>query len=98
MLINKDSKLRELWERIESFEMDDSNAARPFSSVLAEEMEWDEEFTELAITEYKKFMLLANFFPEEMVPSIDVDTVWHLHLLYTRSYQEFCQQALGRTF
>ena len=32
-----------------------------------------------------------------LTPSDQVDQVWHLHLLYTRSYwTDFCQNTLGR--
>jgi hypothetical protein len=92
------SELAQTWNRICSFELDDVDAEKPFSAVLAEEMDWDAPFTQLAISEYKRFMLLVSIFDDRMVPSIDVDTVWHLHLLYTRSYQKFCRGALGLPF
>jgi hypothetical protein len=89
----------DFWQRAEAFEIDDSTAESPFSRVLMEEMQWDENFTRLAILEYKKFMLLSALFPNgNMTPSVHVDTVWHMHLLYTRSYQQFCKEAFNTDF
>lgn len=86
------------WEKIRLFEFDDPNAKQPFSKALAVEMEWEHEFALQVIEEYRKFMLLASLHPDSMVPSIHVDTVWHWHLLYTKSYRRFCQIALERDF
>ncbi len=86
------------WQKILSFELDDLQADEPFSFVLREEMQWDEDFTILALQEYKRFMLLSSLFPSLMTPSVHVDTVWHLHLLYTRSYHRFCKEALDCEF
>lgn len=30
------------------------------------------------------------------MPSEAVDTAWHEFILFTRSYQHFCQKAIGR--
>jgi hypothetical protein len=89
----------DLWRRAEAFEIDYPTAESPFSRVLMDEMQWDETFTCLAILEYKKFMLLSVLFPNgNMTPSVHVDTVWHMHLLYTRSYHQFCKEALNSDF
>lgn len=61
-------------------------------------MDWDEKFVGLAISEYKRFTLLCTLYPEQTVPSTHVDTVWHMHLLYTRNYQKYCREALGQEF
>ena len=48
----------------------------------------------IAIREYKKFLYLAKFHGP-VSPSKIVDTVWHLHLLYTDSYwNELCKKVL----
>jgi hypothetical protein len=57
---------------------------------------WTTEFAERAILEYKRFIYLAAISAEELTPSIEIDQVWHLHLLYTRSYRELC--SLSGTF
>lgn len=92
------TELADRWDRIQLFEFDDPHANQPFSKGLAEEMEWDYEFTLQVIAEYRKFMLLSSLAPDSMVPSVHIDTVWHWHLLYTKSYRLFCQTALGCEF
>jgi hypothetical protein len=41
------------------------------------------------IMEYKKFMILAS--EHESIPSLNVDKVWHEHILHTKSYESFCK-------
>lgn len=92
------SAIVDLFKNVEEFELDDLSAERPLSLVLREQMHWDEEFCSLAISEYKKFMFLSSLHADKMVPAEDVDSVWHCHLTYTRSYQKFCQEILGCGF
>lgn len=93
-----DKLTAERWARIESFTLDQPGVPLPFSKCLAHEMGWDAAFVELAILEYKRFTLLCTLYPEQTVPSTHVDTVWHMHLLYTRNYQKYCREALGQDF
>lgn len=86
---------QELWHKIVSFELDDPSANYGFSTRLANENFWTSAFTEQAILEYKKFMYLAATVNTMVSPSEVVDKVWHLHLLFTESYQEFCH-LLGK--
>ncbi len=87
----------DLWERIRSFELDDQDAALTFSGRLARENGWPLEFALGAIEEYKRFMFLLCVAGHPCTPSDEVDQVWHLHLLYTRSYwQDFCPNVLHR--
>jgi len=47
--------------------------------------------------EYHRFILLARTTGHPVTPSDQVDQVWHLHLLYTRSYWgDLCERILGR--
>lgn len=91
LISNRDSEFFLRWQRIESFEL-------PITDALASEMDWDLAFIQIASMEYKKFVFLSSLYPDRMVPSIHVDTVWHMHLLYTRSYQNFCRNALQVEF
>ena len=97
-LFASDEVIQERWRKVLNFKFDDDSAALPFTQALAFEMNWSYEFLNLAVSEYRKFMLLCSIYPGEIVPSVDVDTVWHWHLLYTRSYQQFCREALERDF
>lgn len=84
-----------LWERIQSFSLDQPNVDFPFSKKLAKEENWTEDFTAKATEEYKKFVYLCCILPHGASPSEIVDKVWHLHLVYTQNYwEEFCPNIL----
>lgn len=95
MMMNE--KYRNLWERIERFELDDPQVSVTFSDKLRQEQPWSKAFTHQAITEYKRFMFLCVVLPQGASPSKIVDEVWHLHLTYTKSYWiDFCRDTLGQ--
>jgi hypothetical protein len=88
---------RDLWRRLDAFELDSGGGAKAFSARLAREQGWSAEFTRRAIAEYKRFLLLAATGEEPSTPSEIVDKVWHLHLIYSRSYWEtLCRDILGK--
>jgi hypothetical protein len=87
----------ELWRRIQEFRFDEEGATYTFAQRLAKENGWSTPFTERAIEEYRRLSFLAVAVGHPVSPSDAVDQVWHLHLLYTRSYwRRFCGEALGR--
>jgi hypothetical protein len=87
----------ELWQRVRDFEIDHSGTEFPFSARLARENAWPRDKALAAIGEYKRFIYLICVSPSPLTPSEAVDQVWHLHLVYTRSYWAmFCGGALGR--
>lgn len=88
---------KDLYQRIRQFPLDDPSATFPFSMKLAWEYQWTGLYTYRAIQEYKKFIFLATIADRALTPSPAVDRVWHLHLLYTRSYwEDFCGGVLDR--
>lgn len=90
-------EVQALWEKLEGFQLDDNNAVFDFSARLSKENGWQREFTTRAIQEYKRFLLLAMHAGNPVTPGEAVDQVWHLHLVYTRSYwQMLCGEILGR--
>ncbi|WP_316772994.1 hypothetical protein [Pedobacter frigiditerrae] len=80
----------ELWDKIVQFDFDNPPSEYGFSTRLANENYWTKDFTEKAILEYKKFMYLAATSEFMVSPSETIDIVWHQHLIFTQSYQEFC--------
>lgn len=79
-----------LWNKILAFDFDQPISDYGFSVRLAKENFWTINFTAEAILEYKKFMYLAATAKQMVSPSEIVDTVWHQHLIFTQSYNEFC--------
>jgi hypothetical protein len=91
------TKELQLWNAVQAFELDDDEHPLMFSDRLAKENGWSKEFALKAIEEYKKFMFLICVTNHPLTPSDEVDQVWHLHLLYTRSYwRDFCTEVLKR--
>jgi hypothetical protein len=85
------------WQKIKAFEIDDPEAAFNFTDRLARENGWTLEYSLRAIAEYKKFIFLICFADHPLTPSDEVDQVWHLHLIYTRSYWiDFCEHTLQK--
>ncbi|MBX9689328.1 MAG: hypothetical protein K2X27_21645 [Candidatus Obscuribacterales bacterium] len=88
-------ELESIKRKIDAFDTAEKRFWQSFAHSLSGEMDWELDFCELAIQEYKKFTILS---PGNMVPSICVDSVWHLHLLHTRAYQHYCKDGLGIPF
>lgn len=87
----------ELYQSIEAFSLDTADTALSFSKRLARDNGWSANYTQRVIAEYKKFAFLAVVAGHPVTPSDRVDQVWHLHLVYTRSYwDEFCPNVLGK--
>jgi hypothetical protein len=88
---------RDLWRRLEAFELDDPAASLSFTRRLARENDWEFFYAARVVDEYKRFVFLAMTAGHEVTPSDEVDQAWHLHLTYTRSYWgELCGEVLGR--
>lgn len=89
-------KHNDLWQRLQSFCLDDPAAAVPFSFRLAQENGWKLSYARRVCEEYKRFVFLCQVARHSPCPSDQVDQTWHLHLTYTRSYWgQLCGQVLG---
>lgn len=85
-----------LWSKIAAFEIDDAASDFRFSDRLARENFWTNDYAAAVIDEYRRFVFLAFAAGHPVTPSVDVDEVWHLHLIYTRSYwDDLCRDTLG---
>ncbi len=91
-----DYNTKQLWQRIQKFQLDDPEADFQFSARLARENGWDMPFTERVVIEYRRFLLLCTIAQKPLVPPDAVNQAWCLHLVYTRSYWgELCGEVLG---
>ena len=92
-----DGTQRDLWRRLEAFQLDDASASLTFTRRLARENDWEPAYARRVVDEYKRFVFLAMTAGHEVTPSDEVDQAWHLHLTYTRSYWGgLCGEVLGR--
>jgi hypothetical protein len=85
----------QLWSKVLTLDLDQSMSSYPFSIRLADENFWTRNFTRKAILEYKKFMYLAATSEHMVSPSPIIDRVWHEHLMFSKSYSDFCD-LLGK--
>lgn len=88
-----------LYRQIQNFKFDPPGATKTFAKRLAEENKISLKFAEEIIAEYKKFVYLFCIKEEgkRTTPSLWVDQVWHLHLIYTKSYwQGLCKNIIGK--
>jgi hypothetical protein len=85
----------ELWERLQRFSFDETGTSLRFVDRLAKENHWSLERAGRAIEEYRRFLYLAATAGHPVSPPDEVDQVWHLHLMYTRSYWDrLCRETL----
>jgi hypothetical protein len=84
-----------LWKKVLAHDFDRPLTSFGFSTRVARENFWTRNFTSKAIIEYKKFMYLAATSDMMVSPSPIIDKVWHEHLMFSKSYREFCQ-VLGK--
>jgi hypothetical protein len=57
---------------------------------------WSRARADAAETEYRRFLYLMKTFPgEQTVPSVEVDTFWHYHILDTMKYAADCATVFG---
>jgi uncharacterized protein (TIGR04222 family) len=87
----------DLYQRLQAFELDDPTHEFGFTRHLMKSQGWTLTYAQRAITEYKKFAFLTVVANHQVVPSDQVDQVWHAHVLLTRSYwEEFCPKILEK--
>ncbi|MGD1900019.1 MAG: glycine-rich domain-containing protein [Phormidesmis sp.] len=58
---------------------------------------WSLERATQAIEQYRRFLILTQHYPDNrIVPSREVDEVWHVHILDTAKYREDCDVLFGK--
>ncbi|MBD1910283.1 glycine-rich domain-containing protein-like [Leptolyngbya sp. FACHB-16] len=59
--------------------------------------QWTQTKTFNVLTQYIAFLYLVDAYPQYgLVPSSDVDQIWHYHILDTQKYAEDCETLFGR--
>jgi hypothetical protein len=86
----------ELFARIAEFKFDEEHAESSYTARLARGNGWAMLYAARVIEEYRKFVFLTIAAGHMAVPSDQVDQAWHQHLLYTRSWSDFCANVLRR--
>ncbi|TAE56088.1 MAG: hypothetical protein EAZ87_18990 [Nostocales cyanobacterium] len=57
---------------------------------------WNHEQTVRGIAQYMMFLSLIHLYPNlSLVPSSEIDQVWHFHILDTAKYAQDCQMLFG---
>jgi uncharacterized protein (TIGR04222 family) len=93
----RDSFETTIYQSLQDFELDDPSHEFGFTRHLMKNHGWTLTYTQRAIAEYKKFVFLTVVANHQVVPSDQVDQVWHAHVLLTKSYwEEFCPKVLGK--
>lgn len=86
---------QDAFDRIWSHSFENDDLARDLVKRIALEQRWTLDKTRAAVLEYRKFCFLFLVSDHAVTPSVEVDAVWHTHLLYTRDYWDvFCKDVL----
>lgn len=57
---------------------------------------WSRQQTLQAIGRYKTFLFVSYLYPDILlVPTQEIDRVWHSHILHTRKYRQDCEGLFG---
>jgi len=57
---------------------------------------WSKEMCEKIEEQYKAFMFLCYSYPDKpIVPTHEIDEMWHAHILDTRKYANDCENTIG---
>ena len=90
--------LKPLQQRIWAHPFEWPEHSQDLTRRLALEQGWSLPQARAAVEEYRRFCFLACACIHPVTPSVEVDAVWHLHLLHTRDYwEEFCPRVLERS-
>jgi hypothetical protein len=57
---------------------------------------WNRQQAFRAIRRYKTFLFINYLYPQIfLVPTQEIDRVWHCHILHTRQYRQDCEMLFG---
>lgn len=66
-------------------------------SYLVDKKHWSCQKAQILVVQYRHYMYLrAKYYTNHMLPpSLQIDEIWHNHILHTRKYIEFCNCIFG---
>ena len=68
-----------------------------YQLMYSSDEKWTFEQTNQAIDRYSMFLYLIYLYPNrKLVPTQEIDKVWHHHILDTMKYAEDCEMLFGR--
>jgi hypothetical protein len=69
---------------------------RPLITSLMRSHRWSQIQAQQACQKYLKFLHLLQLYPNhQLIPTQEIDQVWHCHILHTRQYRQDCQTLFG---
>lgn len=58
---------------------------------------WSEDYACQVAELYRSYLWLCKRYPvEQIIPNMDIDWMWHLHILDTKKYARDCETIFGR--
>src|ERR1700722_17839572 len=63
---------------------------------VVKEKGWSLRMANIAANFYKNFLYLGKKHPRHnLTPTLQIDEIWHAHILYTSDYHKMCEQVFG---
>lgn len=64
---------------------------------VVKEKKWSPRMGQVAGKFYRNFLLLCKKHPKaHLSPTLQIDEIWHAHILYTQDYHAFCDKVFGK--
>lgn len=81
---------RDLWKLISALDLADLTA------FVAQEQGWAPNFAAEIEWEYRAYLYLTEIIHDvRIAPTLDIDELWHAHILDTEKYAQDCNAAFG---
>lgn len=79
-----------VWDKIQSIDLS------PVHAKLMDREKWSLDYCKNVEEKYKGFLYLAYCHQNaQLIPSEEIDVMWHVHILHTKKYAADCLMSLG---
>lgn len=96
MLVVKEALSTQALVRLEKLKVLDLSPIAAYLSSPQNGYKWTSQQVFRAIGRYKTFLFVNYLYPKILlVPTQDIDWVWHCHILHTRQYRKDCEMLFG---